>query len=72
MCENSGSQTIVFKIKHSDGKLFTQSGDILKISNISADQLSLKTDYSTFSEIIDYRTDNNLELAAPACARELK
>lgn len=72
MCESTGAQTNIFKIKHSSGKLFIQSGATLTINNISSEKLSVKTNYSAFNTKMDYRADNNLELAAILCAKELK
>lgn len=72
MCESSGSQTMIFKIRHSNGKLFTQNGASLEIADISSEKLSAKTNYSAVSTIMDYRSDNNLELASIPCAKELR
>ncbi len=72
MCESTGAQTNIFKIKHSSGKLFIQSGATLTITDISPDRLSAKTNYSAFNTKMDYRADNNLELAAIPCAKQLK
>lgn len=72
MCESSGAQTNLLKIKHSNGKIFIQNGGTLTITGISSEKLSVKTNYSAFNAKMDYRADNDLELAAIPCAKELK
>ena len=72
MCESTGSQTSILKIKHSNGKLFIQSGATLTITDISSDKLNVKTNYSAFNTKMDYRADSNLDLAAIPCAKEMK
>lgn len=72
MCESTGVQTTLLKIKHSNGKLFIQNGMTLTVTELSKEKLSAKTNYSAFNAKLDYRADNNLELAAIPCAKELK
>lgn len=72
MCEDTGVNTSVFKLRHSGGYLYVQNGAKLKVAQIDADLLNLKTNYSAFNVDMKYRGDNALSLATAKCAEQLK
>lgn len=72
MCEDNGHSINIYQLRNSSNLIYVQNGMSLKKIAINNDVLNVKTTLSAFNVDMKYRADNELNLASPRCAREIK
>ncbi|OAL80357.1 J517_1871 family lipoprotein [Acinetobacter terrae] len=72
MCEDNGHSANVYQLRNSNNLIYVQNGMSLKKTVINKEFLNLRTTLSAFNIDMKYQADNELKLASPKCAQELK
>lgn len=72
MCQDNGRNLIVHQLRNSNDIIYNQSGTSLKVISIDPKLLVTKTTLSAFNVTLQFKGDNDLSLASPACLEKLK